>query len=1198
MAQIDVYAWGRGDCGQLGLAEASETATALPQILETLRGKDIVALAAGSFHTTGITSDGELYAWGANDEGQCSRKEPGVEQVVTPTRIEVLENFKIGVAACGANHTIAVSDDGGVFGFGAADFGQLGVGQVNSSKIIHPKACKALKEAGRIARAAAGGNHTLFLEISGTVYVTGDASFGALGLGSDDSTGNGNKRGRDGDYVATTGNVDNNRGGGGGGVQSIFHPLELYRLWPVGVCQIAAGDAHSAALTVDGTVFTWGRGKSGALGIGHFQNSSEPTLIRALSGMFIKQITCGSDHTVALTQEGRVYACGAGKYGATGLGHNNSVCSPQRMAGLEEESMAAAVATVVQVSAGGRHTLLLTEGNEVWATGSNQHGQCGQPKDQIRSKDVQNNKREDERMEEEEEDQVVLVPRPLAGLPPSSLVLFVASGGDHSFAVVQSSSSSPSSFGQENEDIIPIKEAAVAATEQMLLPGPRLDRSHGNSWLPSTPAPLLPLVRAAISNDAAASDAIKALKSCLQATFSNPSYLINAFRTTSSHLATEAAPPSQQRLGVPNLDLPAISEMYQGVLKLYDQGIVTVLGSASIKLLEKIERYLSQQYAAASDRAGTTKSFSSDPNLDLEISLIPELSWVPPTLFILLQNPLASDPATYGSQIILRLGRILSTSLPAAQRIPVRRALQNLLGQLPAEAFAARCVRPVQKYLTHLVTSGRLGAGRLEAMMAGVLIDVLRQANDDTGGKINASEFYNKSLSKALDLGAEYLAWVKHRETSPNALVSFCQMPFLLVPEAKARILNGEAMLQKQQHMSAAAMQAFITGQNPAEVGYLRLSIRRTHVVEDALTALVLHSQDLKKPLKATFISGGVPEPAQDEGGVRKEFFQLLTRDLFRPDFGMFTYDESTRLYWFNIAAANSILHTAMDVEEEEENKVFEEMQVESEREYTMVGALMGLAIYNAVLLDVHFPVVLYKKLLGQTPDFTDLKLAFPELGRGLQALLDYEPASEVEDIFCRHFDAEFEAFGEIKHQELIPGGKDIPVTGENRLEYVQAYAKWVLEDSISRQFKAFAKGFHTVAGGPALSLFTPAELELLVCGLPHLDFEGLQNAAKYEGGYSADSTAVKWFWEVVRGTFTLEQKRQFLMFTTGSDRAPVGGLSTLSICIQRAGPDTERLPTSHTCFDTLLLPEYSSKEKMRERLLTAITNAQGFGLQ
>lgn len=482
-------------------------------------------------------------------------------------------------------------------------------------------------------------------------------------------------------------------------------------------------------------------------------------------------------------------------------------------------------------------------------------------------------------------------------------------------------------------------------------------------------------------------------------------------------------------------------------------------------------------------------------------------------------------------------------------------------------------MRPVQRYLTHLVTSGRLGAGRLEAMMAGVLLDVLLQANEAAGGKISYSEFYNNALSNALDLQAEYISWVKHRENSPNALVSFCQMPFLLNPEAKSNILHGESMMQKQQHMSAAAMQAFFRGESPSDAGFLWLSVRRTHVVEDAMTALARHGEDLKKPLRVKFISGGVAEPAQDEGGVRKEFFQLLTRDLFRPEFGMFTYDEVTRTHWFNMAS------------------------LESEHEYEMVGALMGLAIYNAVLLDAHFPLVLYEKILGGKPNFADLKAAFPELGRGLQALLDYAPAEDVESIFCRTFEVEYEYYGEMQRRDLIPGGKEISVTENNRQQYVTAYTAWLLEDSISTQFSAFARGFLKVCGGPALSMFTPAELELLVCGLPHLDFDGLQKAARYEGGYYASTPVVQWFWEIVRH-LNLEQKRQFLTFTTGSDRAPVGGLSRLSICIQRAGPDTDRLPTSHTCFDTLLLPEYSSKEKLKGSLLTAITNAEGFGLQ
>ena len=78
----------------------------------------------------------------------------------------------------------------------------------------------------------------------------------------------------------------------------------------------------------------------------------------------------------------------------------------------------------------------------------------------------------------------------------------------------------------------------------------------------------------------------------------------------------------------------------------------------------------------------------------------------------------------------------------------------------------------------------------------------------------------------------------------------------------------------------------------------------------------------------------------------------------------------------------------------------------------------------------------------------------------------------------------------------------------------------------------------------------------------------------------------------------TLEQKQKFLKFFSGSDRAPIGGLAKLGFLVQRAGPDTNRLPTSHTCFNTLLLPEYGSRGKLRALLKTAIENSAGFGLE
>jgi ubiquitin-protein ligase E3 A len=77
----------------------------------------------------------------------------------------------------------------------------------------------------------------------------------------------------------------------------------------------------------------------------------------------------------------------------------------------------------------------------------------------------------------------------------------------------------------------------------------------------------------------------------------------------------------------------------------------------------------------------------------------------------------------------------------------------------------------------------------------------------------------------------------------------------------------------------------------------------------------------------------------------------------------------------------------------------------------------------------------------------------------------------------------------------------------------------------------------------------------------------------------------------------TDDEKKKFLQFTTGCDRAPVSGLKTLPLYVGRHGPDTDRLPTAHTCFNHLLVPEYISKEKFRIKLLTAIQNAEGFGL-
>ena len=119
--------------------------------------------------------------------------------------------------------------------------------------------------------------------------------------------------------------------------------------------------------------------------------------------------------------------------------------------------------------------------------------------------------------------------------------------------------------------------------------------------------------------------------------------------------------------------------------------------------------------------------------------------------------------------------------------------------------------------------------------------------------------------------------------------------------------------------------------------------------------------------------------------------------------------------------------------------------------------------------------------------------------------------------------------------------------------------------------------------------------MELLICGKPEIDFSQLEKVTTYVDGFTEKHPLIKQFWSVVND-FSHEQKKNLLSFVTGSDRVPLSGLTSISFVVQRNGPDTQNLPTAMTCFNRLLLPEYTPS-KLREKLLIAIENAKGFGL-
>ena len=173
-------------------------------------------------------------------------------------------------------------------------------------------------------------------------------------------------------------------------------------------------------------------------------------------------------------------------------------------------------------------------------------------------------------------------------------------------------------------------------------------------------------------------------------------------------------------------------------------------------------------------------------------------------------------------------------------------------------------------------------------------------------------------------------------------------------------------------------------------------------------------------------------------------------------------------------------------------------------------------------------------------------------------------------------------------------------MTDENKDEYVRLIAHHRMTASFRKQIDAFLEGFHELVPSELISIFDPQQLELLTCGLPEIDMDDLHAHTTYQGYKSSDPQII-FLWNVLRSFEKLE-KALFLQFVTGTSKVPLDGFRSLQgsegtqhFNVHKAyGSDL--LPTAHTCFNQLDLPEYESEEKMRAKILIAIREgSEGF---
>ncbi|KAH8876262.1 Ubiquitin-protein ligase E3A [Schistosoma japonicum] len=412
--------------------------------------------------------------------------------------------------------------------------------------------------------------------------------------------------------------------------------------------------------------------------------------------------------------------------------------------------------------------------------------------------------------------------------------------------------------------------------------------------------------------------------------------------------------------------------------------------------------------------------------------------------------------------------------------------------------------------------------------------------NDCRKPFIPVKDFVNETLNDGLQPKKDY---IYYRSKGISNELSFMKLPFLLQTSSKSVLLYYDNRMRMLDERRGVLMHTFFM--DTPEMPFFKVRVHRDRIVEDALLILEIacleNPGDFKKQLLIEFEG----EQGIDEGGLSKEFFQLIIERIFNPDYGMFILDEETQNYWFNPVPIDDM-----------------------EREYCLIGTLLGLAIYNDVILDINFPSVLYRKLVGKLGTFEDLFDAKPTLAQGLKSLLEYEYDNIEEAFGCSFVINYLDPFGSVITHELKPNGATIPVTKENRKVY---------------------------------------------------DFNELERVTTYEE-YTSDSPVIKNFWSVVH-SMTKEQQKQLLQFSTGSDRVPVGGMSKMKFTIARQGADTNRflndadvdyimafkspndIPDStyaqYACFDVLRLATVRGAELAAfESSVNVLTSSALTGLQ
>ncbi|XP_011296686.1 probable E3 ubiquitin-protein ligase HERC4 isoform X3 [Fopius arisanus] len=1053
-----------------------------------------------------VTQHPDMFCWGSTVHGELGLGGIEDENIRVPTEVSFAKAIQVAEISCGENYTVLMTTDGHLYSCGNNDYGQLGHLQPRKRFQQLPSL-----DAFIFRKISCGGYHTLAINEWGQLFTWGCNFEGQLGLNSQ--------------------------------IPMEETPRMVRTLNASVIVQVSGGLKHALALTNNGELYSWGSNTEGQLGLGlESQAQHKPRLISSLAGVPIAFIACGGYHSVVVSKSGAIYVWGRNTFGQLGIAITGNLHYPHQLRTLRSTR-------IRYVSCGEDFTAFLTIDGGVFTCGAGMYGQLGHG---TNSNEV--------------------LPRKIMELM-GSIVTQIACGKRHMLALVPSRGR-VYAWGLGGAGQLGINGARSVAIPQVVL-GPWVSPNGSSIYTidrPKSEYSVDCVVRHIYSGGdhcfASVSKREENVKPDDCRYYENFSQIL---------IVTEARLMECQRV--------AMGEILDHDLITY---LETVFRSqacinGSFLLDDDLHYGCSSRHSGvdvekASRMFGMISDVQNATILELIFTsigegLIPSLIASPP------------DVETLRVYVVIPLYHgFMDVNNRAILQVPFARALQSLKPEAKRVVGIWWTHAPVQVYhrliraykaiiLLVLNQAQRENNSMCKDPSLKVALDALQFINElnktqGEGLRVPYEMFYMPELSELINIRADYIKFYTGIDLYTIG-IPFFNYPFLFDAQAKTILLETDQAIQMHSAMNeAASRNIFLSGAAPLSARqFLILNVSRENIVADTLRELSEHnSSDLKKPLRVKFHG----EEAEDAGGVKKEFFMLLLKEILDPKYGMFKQFEETRTIWFS------------------------EDSFEGERMYFLIGVLCGLVIYNFIIINLPFPLALYKKLLGEKVMLADLKDLSPVLAKSLTSVLEYGN-QDLEDIFCLNFEVTREVFGEQRVYELIPEGSKTPVTIENKKEFVELYVDYVFNKSVESQFGAFYNGFHKVCGGHVLKFFLSHELMALIVGNENYDWKELEENAGYNEGYTKNDPTIVMFWEIFH-ELSLEEKKKFLLFLTGSDRIPIQGMKAIKITIEPMNDD-KYLPVAHTCFNLLDLPRYQTRERLRYKLLQAIQQTQGFSL-